>query len=160
MSEEFGMYGLPTHVQFCKKCTMNNQRPSSTVEFKNKPGDKKRAIAFDHEGVCEACRYAERKTTIDWISREKELRDLCDRFRRNDGNFDVVVPGSGGKDSVMAAHVLKYKYNMHPILITWPPHIYTRVVGGNFEAWLNAVFAIIPTGRIRNAHRLLTRLAL
>jgi hypothetical protein len=34
MSELFGKYGLPLEVKFCKKCTMNNQRPSSTVEFK------------------------------------------------------------------------------------------------------------------------------
>ena len=61
MTEKFGMYGLPTTVKFCKKCTMNNQRASSTIEFKNKPGDKKRAIAFDDDGICEACRFAEKK---------------------------------------------------------------------------------------------------
>ena len=29
------LFGLPKEVQFCKKCVMSNQRPSSTVEFKN-----------------------------------------------------------------------------------------------------------------------------
>ncbi len=41
MSELLGKYGLPLEVKFCKKCTMNNQRPSSTVEFKQKEGEKK-----------------------------------------------------------------------------------------------------------------------
>lgn len=159
MTEEFGMYGLPTQVRFCKKCTMNNQRPSSTVEFKNQSGNKKRAIAFDDEGVCEACRYAEKKKTIDFEKREKELQDLCDRFRRTDGRYDVVVPGSGGKDSVMAAHILKHKYNMHPILITWPPQLYTRVGRRNFESWLNSGFANYTYWPNQKVHRLLTRLA-
>jgi N-acetyl sugar amidotransferase len=159
MTEEFGMYGMPTKVQFCKKCTMNNQRPSSTVEFKNKPGDKKRAIAFDDDGICEACRFAERKKNIDWEKRRDELRILCDRFRRADGKYDVVVPGSGGKDSVMAAHILKYEYQMHPLLITWPPHIYTRVGRRNFEAWLNSGFANYTYWPNQKVHRLLTKLA-
>jgi N-acetyl sugar amidotransferase len=159
MTEEFGMYGLPTKVQFCKKCTMNNQRPSSTIEFKNKPGDKKRAIAFDADGVCEACRFAEKKKSIDWEKRQNELKDLCDRFRRTDGKYDVVVPGSGGKDSVMAAHILKHKYYMHPLLITWPPHIYTRVGRRNFEAWLNSGFANYTYWPNQKVHRLLTRQA-
>jgi N-acetyl sugar amidotransferase len=159
MTEEFGLYGLPTTVKFCKKCTMNNQRPSSIVEFKNKPGDKKRAIAFDDEGICEACKFAEKKISIDWKNRQKELEDLCDRFRRTDGKYDVIVPGSGGKDSVMAAHILKHKYNMHPLLITWPPHIYTRVGRRNFEAWLNSGFANYTYWPNQKVHRLLTRMA-
>ena len=34
-------YGLPTKVEFCKKCVISNQRPSSTVEFKNNLKQKK-----------------------------------------------------------------------------------------------------------------------
>ena len=61
MEKIFGKYGLPLEVKFCKKCTMNNQRPSSTVEFKQKEGEKKRTLAFGKDGICEACRYAEQK---------------------------------------------------------------------------------------------------
>ena len=57
--------------------------------------------------------------------REKELRELCDQYRKNDGSYDCLVPGSGGKDSFYAAHLLKYKYGMHPLTVTWAPHIYT-----------------------------------
>ena len=28
-------YGLPEEVKFCKKCVMSNQKPNSTIEFKN-----------------------------------------------------------------------------------------------------------------------------
>lgn len=157
MSEKYGKYGLPLDVVFCKKCTMNNQRPSSTVEFKSKANEVKRSIAFDEEGVCEACRYAEKKKTINWEERHKELQALCDKYRRNDGRYDVVVPGSGGKDSVQAAHMLKYKYNMNPILITWPPALYTDIGKQNFNAWLDAGFANYTYNQNRKLHRFLTR---
>ena len=159
MSEQFGKYGLPLDVMFCKTCTMNNQRPSSTVEFKQKQGEKKRTLYFNEDGVCEACKYAEKKKSIDWEQRHHELEELCDRFRRNDGRYDVVVPGSGGKDSVQAAHMLKYKYNMNPILITWPPAIYTDIGRRNFNAWLNAGFANYTYNQNRKLHRFLTKSA-
>ncbi len=159
MKETTGKYGLPLDVKFCKKCTMNNQRPSSTVEFKQKAGEKKRTLAFDEEGVCEACRYAEKKKTINWDDRHLELVELCNRFRRDDGRYDVVVPGSGGKDSVQAAHMLKYKYNMNPILITWPPALYTEIGRDNFDAWLNAGFANYTYNQNKKLHRFLTKSA-
>ncbi len=159
MTTLFGMHGLPLDIQFCKKCSMNNQRPSSTVEFKNKPGDKKEAIYFNKDGICDACTYSEKKKEIDWQEREKELEELCNKFRRNDGRYDVVCPGSGGKDSVMAAHILKYKYNMNPLLITWPPALYTQSGRYNFEAWLESGFANYTYNQNRKVHKILTRLA-
>tara|TARA_B100000123_G_scaffold260614_1_gene227124 strand:- start:307 stop:474 length:168 start_codon:yes stop_codon:yes gene_type:complete len=35
-------YGLPKKVRFCKKTLISNQRPNSTVEFKNKINSKKK----------------------------------------------------------------------------------------------------------------------
>jgi N-acetyl sugar amidotransferase len=159
MSELFGRYGLPLEVKYCKKCTMSNQRPSSVAEFQNKPEAIKQAISFGDDGVCDACKYAEKKKTINWEEREKELAELCNKYRRNDGRYDVVVPGSGGKDSVQAAHMLKYKYNMNPILITWPPALYTDIGRRNFESWLNAGFANFTYNQNRKLHRFLTKSA-
>ncbi len=138
---------------------MSNQRPSSVAEFQNKPEAIKRAISFGDDGVCEACKYAEKKKTINWEERERELIELCDKYRRNDGRYDVVVPGSGGKDSVQAAHMLKYKYNMNPILITWPPALYTDIGRRNFESWLDAGFANFTYNQNRKLHRFLTKSA-
>ncbi len=157
--QKTGMYGLPLEVKFCKRCVMSNQRPSSSAEFKNKAGDKKRVIDFDEEGICAPCRYMEKKQKIDWADRERQLKELLNRFRSEDGHYDVIVPGSGGKDSVMASYLLRYKYNMHPLLITWPPHIYTRMGRRNFQAWLNAGFDNITYSPNQKAYRLITKLA-
>src|SRR6266700_1202894 len=97
-------YGLPPEVKFCTRCVISNQRPSSTVEFKSNLNEKKDVIGFDKAGVCSACRYHEAKEHgIEWSEREYILKQLLEKFRRNDGGYDVVVPGSGGKDSAVTA---------------------------------------------------------
>jgi N-acetyl sugar amidotransferase len=154
-------YGLPREVIYCKRCVVSNQRPTSSIEFKHTEAEMHRTLNIDGEGVCDACRFAEIKEQIDWQQREKELLRLLERHRRDDGYYDCVVPGSGGKDSVMAAHLLKYKYGMHPLTVTWPPFLYTDIGMKNFRNWLdvggfdNITFR--PNGRV---HRLLTRLAI
>ena len=152
-------YGLPPDVCFCKRCVESNQRPSTTIEFKNKPGSKKEVIDFNSDGICSACLVTEAKKNTNWVERETELKELCDRYRRNDGRFDCVVPGSGGKDSVFVAHELKYKYGMHPLTVTWAPHIFTPWGRKNHDNWIHSGqdnILITPNGKV---HRLLTRLA-
>ena len=91
-------YKLPADIKYCARCTVSNQRPR---------------IVFDEMGVCSACNYAVyKREKVDWTQREKELQDLCDRYRKTDGSFDVIVPCSGGKDGSFVAHQLKVKYNM------------------------------------------------
>lgn len=154
------LYGLPSEVKYCTKCVYSNQVPGSAVETKHTKKSKKQTINLDEKGVCDACRFSkQKKATINWKDREKELIELCDRFRSNDGSYDCLVPGSGGKDSFYAAHVLKYKYGMHPLTVTWAPHIYTDWGWKNMQAWIHAGFdnyLCTPNGRV---HRLLTRLA-
>ena len=153
-------YGLPADVKFCKRCVISNQRPNSAVEFTHTNASKKATIHFDEHGICDACRFTEQKNkTIDWKQREEQLHELCDRHRRHDGRYDCLVPGSGGKDSFYAAHILKYKYKMHPLTVTWAPHVYTDWGWKNQQAWIHAGFdnyLMTPNGRV---HRLLTRLA-
>jgi len=154
-------YGLPQKVVFCKSCVISNQRPSSTVEFKHTRNEAKKTIGFGEDGICDACRYHQTKEhTIDWKKREEALVAVLDKYRKKDGGYDVIVPGSGGKDSAFTSHVLKYRYGMNPLTVTWSPHLYTDIGWKNFEAWShvgghdNILFT--PNGKL---HRLLTRLA-
>lgn len=151
-------YGLPLNVSFCKRCVLSNQRPASTVEYSHVKDSKKQTIAFDEEGVCDACRVAEAKTAINWQERERRLWDLCKRFRSPTGAVDCLVPGSGGKDSFYAAHVLTTKFGMHPLLVTWAPHIFTDWGWRNLCRWQLVASHLLMTPNV-NTHRLLTRLA-
>ena len=162
MSERLeAKYGLPHEVKFCRKCIISNQRPNSAIEFTQTREAKKKTINFDENGVCDACPTVERKhKVVDWAEREKQLIELCNKHRSTDGSYDYIVPGSGGKDSFFAAHMLKYKYGMNPLTVTWAPHIYTDWGWKNFQAWIHAGFDNMlstPNGRV---HRLLTRLAI
>ncbi len=153
------LYGLPEDIKFCRSCVISNQRPSSSIEFRNDGRAPKQTINFDNYDICDACKVKDEKIHINWSERENELRELCDKFRRNDGKYDCLVPGSGGKDSFMTAHLLKYKYGMHPLTCTWAPHIYTDWGWKNHQAWIHAGFDNIlftPNGLV---HRLITRLA-
>ncbi|TXL77076.1 N-acetyl sugar amidotransferase [Vineibacter terrae] len=152
-------HGLPQTVIFCRRCVMSNQRPSTSPEFRKKSSDIGTA-AFGDDGICDACRYAEYKAgRIDWSAREKELLELCARHRRKDGSYDVIVPGSGGKDSIFVTHLLKYKYGMNPLTVTWAPHIYTDIGWKNFQNWLKSGFDSVLVTPNPKAHSIMTRLA-
>lgn len=157
------LYGLPRHIRFCVQCNMSNQQPMSSNEYAHGAGSTKTTMQFDDAGACHACRFNEltaNDAEINWEERERELIELCDRYRREDGSYDCIVGGSGGKDSAMQSHLLKYKYGMNPLTVTWSPHLYTDIGWKNFQNWLHVGgfdnFLFTPNGKI---HRLLTRVA-
>lgn len=153
-------YGLPSDIKFCVTCCVSNQRPNSSIEFKHNKDSIKNTIHFGEDGVCDACvAAAAKRMDIDWAKRENELRTLCDKFRSRNGSYDCLVPGSGGKDSFYQSWMLKYKFDMNPLTVTWAPNIYTDWGWRNFQAWIHSGmdnFLMTPSGR---SQRLLTRLA-
>ena len=137
---------LPKYFRFCKKCVLTNQRPRTD---------------FNEDGICNACAYAEQKFFggIDWEKREKELIELLDKYRSDNGSWDVVVPGSAGKDSALVAHQLKHRYGMHPLTVTWAPFIYSQIGFQNYFNMIHTGFDGLvawPDGII---HRKLARIA-
>ena len=135
----------PIEVKYCTNCVTSNQRPRLT---------------FDEKGVCSACQYAYLKhNVIDWDKREKELIKLCNRFRSKDGSYDVVVPGSGGKDSGYVAHILKARYGMHPLSVTWAPFRYTPIGWQNFESFVDSGFDTLTCFQNGILHRKLAKIA-
>ena len=137
--------GLPKIVEWCKKCTISNQRPR---------------LHFDKDGICSACNNVDYKNSIDWDKRESELIKLLDLHRSDNGNWDVIVPSSGGKDSGYVAHLLKYKYNMNPLLVTWSPLKYTQIGIENFNNLNNSGFQNIKCSQNGILNSKLSRLCL
>jgi N-acetyl sugar amidotransferase len=116
------LYNLPDEIKFCTECTMSNQRPR---------------IIFDENGVCSACNFAKyKREKINWKQRKNELLKLCDKHRKNDGSYDVVVPCSGGKDGGFTAHILKNEYGMNPLTVTWAPSLYTDIGRKNLDNFI------------------------
>ena len=93
---------------YCTKCLSPETRPR---------------VTFNKKGVCNACQWAERKNKQNWSARQNTLEALCKKFIRD--TWDVIVPFSGGKDSVYVAWKMR-ELGMHPLLITLVPHLETE----------------------------------
>ncbi len=99
-------YGKPLfrNMQYCIRCCM----PISNE-----------GMQFDEMGICQACQSAEQKIHIDWVVREKTLRELLDRYRSLGNDYDCIVPISGGKDSTFQLHVMTKVYKMRVLAVTF-----------------------------------------
>ncbi len=131
-------------IQFCTRCVISNMRPR---------------ITFDSEGVCSACRFAEKKAATDWAQRERELAELCAKHRKGNGDFDVIVPCSGGKDGGYVAHQLKHRYGMTPLCVSWAPLLPTDIGRQNLDAFVASGFDVIVGRPNGQTARKLARLA-
>ena len=92
MKKDDSLFNLPKNVVFCKRCVMSNQRPSSIPEFhhtRERKGAK--YLNIDKNNICDACHNAEKKSTIDWESREKKLLNFLDKYRSNNNQYDCLV---------------------------------------------------------------------
>jgi N-acetyl sugar amidotransferase len=69
---------------YCRECILPDTRPG---------------VALDAEGVCNGCRNARAKRAIDWAGRSRELDSVVQEARSRSGEWDCVIPVSGGKDS-------------------------------------------------------------
>ena len=64
------------------------------------------------DGVCSACIYLEQKVK-NWLERKSDkLEALLDKYRSNNGQWDVVVPAAEEKTQYMSL-ILKDRYRMN-----------------------------------------------
>ncbi len=150
---------VPKNVVFCKICVQSNQRPRTSIEFKKKDISIKR-LSFSKKDICDACLYHyEVKQNINWGDRLKELEKLCKKHKSYKNDYDVLVPGSGGKDSIFVANVLKKEFNMKVLTCTWAPHLYTDEGIKNIQNWQKLGFDHILVTPNYEVHSKLTSLA-
>ncbi len=99
------------------------------------PANAKPTIIFDEEGVCSGCRYHESRSKqldINWEERadlfEEILEEAKQMAKQRGNSHDCIVPVSGGKDSHYQVWLLKEKYGMNPLLVTFN-HAYNTPAG-------------------------------
>ncbi len=131
-------------MRYCRKCIMPDCRPEQV---------------FDSEGVCDACRSAERKhREIDWNVRRKEFEEILDRYRNKDGSWwDCIIPVSGGKDSCFQAYTLKYEFGMNPLCVNFVPCEMTELGLKNILFLRDLGFDMIQVGPNRKNYRKMVR---
>lgn len=133
------------NVHWCKNCLSMSTRPR---------------ITFDERGWCNACRWMEKKQTMDWDVRQKELEQLLDKHRRADGGFDCLVPVSGGKDGSYVAYNLKNKYGMNPLCLTVTPALPLPLGEENLRAFIESGFNHVTVNPNHDVMRVLNRVGL
>lgn len=117
----------------------------------------RRRITFDERGWCNACVWTEKKKTLDWDARQVELVNLLDKNRRNDGQFDCLVPLSGGKDGSYVAYNLKHKYGMNPLCVTVTPALPLPLGEQNLRAFVESGYNHISINPDNEAMRVLNK---
>lgn len=74
-------------------------------------------LHIDEKGVCNACRSYEKRKSVDWDQRKKELIALLEKYRCNGNNWDCIVPVSGGKDSTYQV-IRMLQLGLTPLCVT------------------------------------------
>ena len=96
-------------MNYCKKCVY----PIKAVN-----------INIDDEGICSSCRAFENTEIItdkEWENREVKFEKIINEVKADNtnGNYDCLIPVSGGKDSYYQTHVITQKYGLKPLLMTY-----------------------------------------
>lgn len=91
-------------MRYCSRCILPDTRPG---------------LKFDEHGVCSACREHDAKgPEIDWAERERMFGEVVAQARARGGDWDCVVPVSGGKDSTWQV-VTCLEHGLKPLAVTW-----------------------------------------
>lgn len=107
-----------TNMRRCRRCLL-----PETYE----------TIIFDEEGICNICRSTEHKqSAIDWEERRSLLTALIEKHR-GQGDYDCIIPFSGGKDSTFQLWYLVTQYNLKPLVVRFNHHFMRPTIQKNNE---------------------------
>jgi len=131
-----------TNIFWCKSCLNMSTR---------------NRIEFNDEGVCNACVWSEEKKTLDWKRRENELIQLLDKHRKKSGDFDCIVPISGGKDGSYVSYNVKHKYGMNPLCVTITPPLPFKIGEENLKSFIASGYDLMQVNVNYEVMRLLNK---
>jgi len=81
----------------------------------------------------------EEKKKLNWDKRMKELKSIL-RKNKSKGNYDCIVPVSGGKDGAYVAHKLRNELGLKPLTVTSRPPLETDIGKKNILKFLEYDF--------------------
>lgn len=74
-------------------------------------------LIIGEDGVCNICKAQGDKGNINWEERLKDLDEMISKYKGK-GNYDCIVPFSGGKDSTWTLLYLKKRYpDLKPLVV-------------------------------------------
>ncbi|MGF1843507.1 N-acetyl sugar amidotransferase [Vibrio clamense] len=101
-------------MKYCKRCLYPENHALNLI--------------LDNDGVCSGCRVHEEKYQIDWQKKEQELEQLLAHYKvRTGSHYDCVIPVTGVGDDFFIVDLIKNKYGLNPLLVTYNTHFSTKV---------------------------------
>jgi hypothetical protein len=94
-------------------------------------------IKFDEAGVCNHCRQEESIMAVAPARKQKychKFDELVAEIKGKASNYDVIMAYSGGKDSSYVLRLLKEKYNLRIIALTFDNHFVSPAAWENVKA--------------------------
>lgn len=88
-------------------------------------------LMFNEEGVCSVCQQIDyRDEKIDWQQRRKMLDDLVAEYK-DKGDYDCIVPFSGGKDSTFQLWYVVKELKLKPLVVRFDHWGYRPLINEN-----------------------------
>ena len=132
-------------MRYCTKCLYPDTKPQ---------------LNFNEDGVCDACRNWEKKSSVDWESRKKQLQEIAEKYRKSDGSYDCVIPVSGGKDSTFQALYARDELGLNPLLVNFIPRDLVELGRKNIENLKNQGFDYVEFTPNPKIYRQLAKIGL
>ena len=83
--------------------------------------------------MCEGTEFKQKE--VDWSKRRKLLDKVIEKFRGK-GDYDCLIPFSGGKDSTYTLYYLLKEYNIKPLVVRFNHGFYRSKMEKNVERTL------------------------
>lgn len=104
-------------MQHCSKCLLPETHET---------------VVFDEKGVCSVCKNHEYKQEkVDWDHRKEMFLELLERYR-DKGDYDCIIPGSGGKDSTYQVYFIVTELKLKPLVVTFDHGMFRPTVKENW----------------------------
>jgi len=82
------------------------------------------SINYDEDGVCNICHNAQiKKENINWKKKKEEFIELLNQYKGN-GQYDCIIPFSGGKDSTYTVYTLVKDFGIKPLVVSFDHGFY------------------------------------
>lgn len=108
-------------IKICTKCILPETIPG---------------IKFDHDGVCSYCQRE--KSVLEKANEKKreyreQLDQLIGKFKNKAPLYDAIMAYSGGKDSSYTLKLLKDRYNLRVVALTFNNHFISPAASENIK---------------------------
>lgn len=101
-------------MKYCVRCVYPENHPLG--------------LTFNEDGVCSGCLVHEEKYELNWSDKEKEFKTILGYYKNTpDSDYDCVIPVTGIGDDFYVVDLVKNKYGLNPLLVTYNTHFNTNV---------------------------------